>query len=181
MNVYIALLRGINVSGVNKILMVDLKELFIGLKFSDPISYIQSGNVVFRSTEANISKIENKISSAIHENYSYNIEVLVLSRKSFIEIFKINPFIKNESLDQKKIYTMFLGKKPDIELFNLVKNDDNYPEEMILKGKTIYMYYVNGCGRSKVTTSFIEKKLNVKATARNWNTVRNLDRLLREY
>ena len=181
MNKYVALLRGINVGGSNKILMADLKAIFISLDFSRPLTYIQSGNIVFGSEEKDISNIENKIKLRIFENYGYAIEVLVLSNRSFNKVLKSNPFAKDESLDKKFMYTMFLSKKPDIELFNLIKNDDNFPEKMILTGKTIYIYYVNGFGRSKVSTNFIEKKLNVKASARNWNTVSNLDCLLSEF
>ena len=80
MNTYIALLRGINVSGHNKIKMVDLQKLFIHMGHSNVLTYIQSGNVIFSSEEINISTLEQTIIHEIEKQFSYVIKVLVLKK-----------------------------------------------------------------------------------------------------
>ena len=178
MNVYIALLRGINVGGGNKILMADLKALFVSLNFSDPITYLQSGNVVFSTDTEDISAIEIDLKSKILEVFGYDIEVFILSESSFRDVYEKNQFIQDKYLDTKKMCVVFLKGNPDPDKFDLIKNNPNFQEKMILLNKTIYMYYVNGVGRSKVSNNYFENKLKLKATSRNWNTVSNLNRLL---
>ena len=177
MNTYIALLRGINVGGANRILKADLKALFIAMNFSDPVTYLQSGNVVFSSDSEDTSDIEIELKSKIFEVYGYNIEVFVISNSSFREIYERNVFLRDTSLDPKKICVIFLKEHVDVEGFNLIKNNTAFEEKMVLLNKTIYMYYSNGFGRTKVSNNYFEKKLKVKATSRNWNTVTNLVRL----
>lgn len=172
---FIALLRGINVSGHNKIKMVDLKNSLYTLGYKAIQTYLQSGNVIFESSSVNTSKLENQISTMVLNDFGYTISVLVLSKKSFVSIQKNNPFLKDESLDIKKLYTIFFNKSPDKELFNQIKNNPNFSEKMILHNNVIYMYYSNGYGKSKVNNNFFEKKLKVTATTRNGNTVRNLN------
>jgi len=178
MNTYVALLRAINVGGANKILMADLKALFTTLNFSNPTTYIQSGNVVFSTASGDISNIEIKIRSKILEVFNYNIEVLVFSKNSFREIYESNIFLRDRSLDTKKMYVIFLKDYVDLKKFNLIKNNPNFQEKMVLLNKTIYMYYSNGAGRTKLTNNYFENKLNVIATSRNWRTVENMKSLL---
>ena len=177
MNIYIALLRGINVGGANKILMADLKALFVSLNLSDPTTYLQSGNVVFSTIREDISAIEIDLKLKILEIFGYNIEVFVLSSSTFRDVYKNNQFIQDKFLDTKKMAVVFLKENPDPNKFDLIKNNPNFQEKMILLNKAIYMYYVNGAGRTKVTNNYFENKLKLKATSRNWNTVRNLVRL----
>ncbi len=172
---FIALLRGINVSGHNKIKMVDLKNSLSTLHYNDIQTYLQSGNIIFESLNSNTSELENQIGNKILSDFEYDISLLVLSKKVFVSIKKNNPFIIDKSIDIKKLYTIFLTKEPDKELFDQIKNNPNFPEEMILHNNVIYMYYINGYGKSKVNNNFFEKKLKVMATTRNWNTVCNLN------
>ncbi len=178
MNIYVALLRGINVGGSNKILMADLKALFITLNFPDPTTYLQSGNVVFSTIREDISSIEIELKLKILEVFGCDIEVFVLSAGSFRDVYKNNQFIQDKCLDTKKMYVVFLKENPDPDKFDLIKNNPNFQEKMILLNKAIYMYYVNGAGRTKVTNNYFENKLKLKATSRNWNTVTNLNRLI---
>ena len=101
MNVYVALLRGINVGGANKILMADLKALFESLNLSDPTTYLQSGNVVFSTIREDISAIEIDLKLKILEIFGYNIEVFVLSSSTFRDVYKKNFEIARELLDIK--------------------------------------------------------------------------------
>jgi len=174
MPAYIALLRGINVSGKNKIKMVELKQLLINVGFSNVVTYIQSGNVVFSSEETNTSKIEKQIVTAIQGNFGFSIKTLVLEKMELINVFESNPFKENTNFDFKKICATFLEKIPNEEgkakVFALADSD----EQVVFKDKTAYLYCPNGFGRTKLTNNNIENKLKFSATSRNWNTVTKL-------
>ena len=169
MQTYIALLRGINVSGHKKILMADLKLLFQDLGFSKVKTYIQSGNVVFQSTEN--FKFSEKISEAIKHKYGWDVPVMVKTSAELSVIFKASPFT-SEELEQS--YFILLSQKPEqdyIEAFQQL----NYPsEEFYIINACVYTFYKKGAGNAKLTTNLMEKKLKVSATARNYRTMTKL-------
>lgn len=174
MNVYIALLRGINVSGKNKIKMVELKQLILDLGFKNVQTYIQSGNVIFSSEEQNTSKIEKLIIDEIKKQFNYSVKVLVLQKEELELVFKSNPFIKDNSLDFKKIGITFLKEIPTEEGITKVKTLATKDELVIFENKAAYLYSPNGFGSTKLTNNAIENKLKTTATTRNWNTISKL-------
>lgn len=181
MKLYVALLRGINVSGANRILMLDLRKLFESLGFKKVTTYIQSGNVIFLSKDDNKLRIENLIKSKILKAFGMQTSVIVISKNNFNKTYLNNPFIENRGdINQKKLCVIFLNQTPDMEQFDLIENNPKFPEEIILMNKVIYAHYVNGFGKSKLTNNIIESKLKVIATMRNWRTVTNINSLLIE-
>jgi len=174
MKTFIALLRGINVSGKNKIKMVELKQLFLDLGFSNITTYIQSGNVIFSSEEINTSKIENLLVTEIKSKFGYSITVLILKKKELETVFKSTPFSNEEDFDFKKICVTFLDKIPTEEGIAKVKTLAAKDELLIFKNKTAYIYCPNGFGRTKLSNNNIESKLKLSATSRNWNTITKL-------
>jgi uncharacterized protein (DUF1697 family) len=178
MNLFVALLRGINVSGHNIIKMIDLKQSLSSLGYQNIQTYIQSGNVIFESKSKDISKFENQIQRQIQKDFGHTVFVMVFSKEYFLEVFHNNPLIKNNDLDTKKLNVTFLNTSPDKKL--LEDLTQTFPEKIILNDKILYIYYPNGGGRSKLNSSFIERKLKVVSTSRNWNTVTKLSQILEE-
>ena len=178
MNAYVALLRGINVSGANKIFMLELKNLFLDLGLSNPTTYLQSGNVVFLTRQKDTNKLELLIKSKINENYGYNIKVFVIPKLIFLNVYSRNPFINKPDIDVKKLCSVFLSDIPIKEDFDRIKNEPTFDEELELDERIIYMYCTNGFGKAKVTNNYLERKLKLNATSRNWNTVTNIQKLL---
>lgn len=174
MNVYIALLRGINVSGHNKIKMVDLQQLFKNEGFKNVITYIQSGNVIFSSEGIDISKMGKTITNAIKKQFSYKIYVLVLKKNELEKVFNSNPFFEIDALDFKKIAVTFLENIPTKEGIARVEALATFEEKLTFTDKTIYLYCPNGFGRTKLSNNNIEAKLKTIATTRNWNTITKL-------
>lgn len=177
MQTYIALLRGINVAGHNKIKMAALKQLFIDLGFSEIVTYIQSGNVVFHSKEINTSTIEKAIINAIEKEFGYAIKVLVLKKLEIDAALKFNPFNPETDYDFKKIGVTFLEKNPTEEGISKVRDLAAAEEQVMFKEKMVYLYCPNGFGRTKLSNNNIETKLKVSATSRNWNTITKLVKL----
>lgn len=169
---YIAILRGINVGGHRKILMVDLKVLLKKIGLKKCITYIQSGNVIFLSDKP-AETLEKQIQQAIFKKYGFEVPVMVRTANEIEIVFNSNPFLSKES-DSKKLYVAFLAENPiqeNIENFNAIQFEDaNYS----LKGQHLYICYETKSSNSKLTNNLIENKLKVTATSRNWKTVTKL-------
>jgi len=173
---YIALLRGINVSGHHKIKMTELKQLFLDLGYHDVSTYIQSGNVIFKSNIKESILIEDTIISAIQKHFGHAIKVLILTKNELTTIFNANPFLaKNPTMDISKLHVTLLNNKPDlagippIEILVKTNND-----EFQLIENTIYLHCPSGYGKTILNNNLFEKKLKVSATTRNWKTISKL-------
>ncbi|TRZ43187.1 DUF1697 domain-containing protein [Robertkochia solimangrovi] len=177
MFVYIALLRGINVSGHNIIKMADLRNMFEGLGFSDITTYVQSGNVVFSAAQENSREIENSIESKINDVYGYEVPVMILTKDHLNESITDNPFLEDAQMEEKFFHITFLSGTASTENLPEILEKCQPGEALELKDDKIYLYCPNGYGRTKLNNNFLEKKLGCKATTRNWKTVNKLSEL----
>lgn len=177
MATYIALLRGINVSGRNTIKMIDLKQLFIELGYRKVTSYIQSGNMIFDSNITEQSEIEQQIKNAINQTFGYSVHVLVLSKKYLAAIFKSNPFIQKTNIDTSKLHVTLLSDEPFSEGIEQIKELSTNQDAFEIIDICIYLYCPNGYGNTKLNNILFERKLKSSATTRNWNTISKLREL----
>lgn len=168
---YIALLRGINVSGHKLIKMSDLKLLFENCGFENVTTYIQSGNVVFSSSILKKEEIKKCIEITIKNTFNFDVTTLILDTDELIQAKENHPFLKNDSLETKAIYFTFLDDCPNSELINGLNTLSQETEFFKITDKVIYCFYPNGYGNSKWNNVFFEKKLKVNGTTRNYNTV----------
>lgn len=174
MTTYISILRGINVSGHHIIKMEALRQLYTDIGFVNIETYIQSGNVVFqfKKTEANL--LESKIKKAITNKLKFDVPILVKELSEFKQIVENNPFILNKAIDLAHLHITFLSAKPTQDNFAALIAGNYLPDELKLIEKAIYLHCPKGYGNSKLTNSFLEKKLGVIATTRNWKTANQL-------
>jgi uncharacterized protein (DUF1697 family) len=178
MDTYIALLRGINVGGRNVLRMKELRALLEGLGLQDVRTYIQSGNVVFQSEEADAAGLASEISAAIEASHGFEPRVLVLPREEVERAMAANPFSEAEA-EPKRLHLNFLAsvpEDPDLEALQELKKES---ERFALKGKVFYLHAPEGIGRSKLYTN-AERALGVAMTGRNWRTVSKIMALARE-
>lgn len=175
MQTYVSILRGINVSGQKKILMADLKTLYEKLGFKEVSTYIQSGNVVFK-VDGKLRDIElvQKIESAISKKYDFHVPVIIRSEEELKKIISSNPFLKEKEIDVKKLHVTFLSEIPAKENVADIESINYLPDQFIISGKEIYLHIPISYGETKLSNNFFEKKLKIKATTRNWNTVNKL-------
>lgn len=171
MKKFVALLRGINVSGQKQIKMSELKSMFEEIGFQNVETYIQSGNVIFSTKENSTDKLEAKISSGIKKEFGFDVHVIIVIPEEIEMVIKNNPFIKKKK-DAERLYVIFLSSVPPKEMLEKLKTVDYSPEEFICDGKYIYLFVPNGYGKAKLNNNFFEKKLNVYATTRNIKTVK---------
>ena len=167
MRTYIAFLRGINVSGKKKIIMADLRQLLTDAGLNEVQTYLQSGNVLFR-TDATTDEATVLITSSIVNHYGFEVKTIVLTTDAVQRIVDNNPFGEQ---DTKLIYVTLLATTPTNERAFFLEAIDYQPEAFIMKGKQIYVFAANGYGRAKLNNNFFERKLKVAATTRNWKTV----------
>jgi uncharacterized protein (DUF1697 family) len=174
MTTYIALLRGINVSGHNKIKMVALKQSFIQLGFNEVVTYIQSGNIIFQTKENDGLKIEQQIITQINKDFGHTIKALVLSKKQLNTVFVSNLFLKRKTIDIKTLYVAILKDNFDVEGIKQIEPFLTNSEEIKIVENYAFLYYPNSAGNSKLSTNLIERKLKTTATSRNWRTITKL-------
>ncbi len=161
-------------SGHHIIKMIDLKSLLARSEFINVSTYLQSGNLIFQSEVENHQKLEVLISDIIKEHYAYDIKVKVFDKEAFQTSYLNNPFLSNSETDLKKLYYLHVLGEPNRSDFDKIRLNDRFSEEMVLIKDTIYVYYSDGYGRSKLSGAFFEKSLKLAITARNNNTMKNL-------
>ncbi|MFI5236642.1 MAG: DUF1697 domain-containing protein [Ignavibacteriales bacterium] len=176
MKKFIALLRGINVSGQKIIKMSELKLLFEEMGFQDVQTYIQSGNVIFSSNEKSNEKLAAKISSGIKNKFGFDVQIIVIDQKEIEYVLKNNPFIKKKK-EFERLYVTFLSDTPSKEYAQKLKSLDYSPEEYVINEKLVFLFLPNGAGKSKLSNNLFENKLKVFGTTRNWKTVKALSEL----
>lgn len=175
METYISLLRGINVSGSKMIKMDQLKKLYQDLQFTDIQTYIQSGNVIFSSSEQDIKFLESQISEAIRTQFGFEVPVLVLPKEKLMEIINNNPFLKNDSdIDVSGLYVTLLQDIPSGAATEIMMATDFSPEKIAIHNQMIYLFLPRGYGNTKLNNNFFESRLKISATTRNWKTLKAL-------
>lgn len=165
----IALLRGINMGGHNKLPMKELASLLTGMGLRDVQTYIQSGNVVFRSNAKDRAVQAAKISAAIEEQHGFAPQVLLLDAEELRQAMANNPYPEAEA-KPATLSLLFLAEtpsRPDLKALERLRISS---ERFQLVGRVFYLHAPDGFGRSKLAAN-AERLLGVPATGRNWNTV----------
>jgi uncharacterized protein (DUF1697 family) len=169
MKTYIALLRGINVGGNNKLPMRELVALLQGLGLHNVKTYIQSGNVVFQSEPADPSQLSHAITGAIRQSHGFAPYVLILDLEGLQAMVAANPFPEAET-EPKSLHLFFMDASPqtiNAEALDCVKAPN---ERYQVIGQVFYLHAPAGIGRSKLAET-VGKGWGVNITARNWRTV----------
>ena len=174
MKTHLALLRGINVSGHNMIKMDVLKSLLENAGFQNVRTYIQSGNVFVDSEEEHDASVGFKIKQEIFKELGLEVPVVVITKEDLEACFKNNSYLKEKEYDTKKLYVAFISKELSSGALNDLKISQFKPDEAAIDKSRIYIKYAVGAGKTRLDQKYIEKKLNVVATIRNWNTVSTL-------
>lgn len=173
MPIYLALLRGINVSGKKIIKMEDLRKLMGDAGYTNVKTYIQSGNIVFESTEKSKIKIAKAIEKLIESNYGFDVTVFITDKGSLEKAIDGNPFAdgrKEEQAGLKKLYVTFLSEVPSAENMGKLRLTPIGDDLIELIEDILYFKLESKASDSKLSNNLIESKLKVKATTRNWNT-----------
>ena len=172
---YVALLRGINVNGHRVMKMADLRASLEhhSDSFSHVKTWIQTGNVIFQSSR-NSQELKEKMKEVILKDFGLDdVPVMIRTGQEIKEALANNPFAERES---KRIFIAFLDQKPRQDLMDEMGRLDYSPEEYVLNNDMIY-FYIPNFAKYKLDTTLFEKKLQLKASSRNWRTTTKLAEL----
>ncbi len=173
MPVLISLLRGINVGGNNLIKMDALRKLYESLKLRNVQSYVQSGNVVFETSEADAPLVAQRIEKRIERDFGVRPSVIVRTVPEWRAAVAANPFAGRSGIEPGKLLVMFLPAEPAPEVRAALLALKPEPEEMRLIGREVFIYFPLGQGQSKFSAP-LDKALKKSGTGRNWNSVTKL-------
>jgi uncharacterized protein (DUF1697 family) len=180
MKTYISILRGINVSGHKLIKMEALRTSYENMGFSNVKTYVQSGNVIFSYEDIEINKLEEQIFQQIKKDFGFDVPIIVLSVEKLEEIIKSNPLRKDKSKEESFMHVTFLASKSETNNFDAIEEKKQDNEDIVFSDYAVYLYCPNGYGNTKLNNNFIETKLKVRATTRNWKTTNELFQIAKQ-
>ena len=170
---HIALLRGINVGGRNKLPMKSLASLFEDSGCTEITTYIQSGNVVYSVVAQLVPKVVGRVEAAIQRDFGFQIPIVTRTQEELAAVIGSNPFLKSGA-DEKELHVAFLAQAPNQTRIAQLDPKRSPPDEFLVRGQEIYLRYPNGLGRSKLTNAYFDAKLGTVSTIRNWKTTGKL-------
>jgi uncharacterized protein (DUF1697 family) len=170
MPVMISMLRGVNVGGRHTIAMDALRAVYEALGIRDAQTCVQSGNVVFKTSGRDQSRLAERLEDAIERRFGFRPRVILRSAVELKEIAAANPFVCRGA-DPGKVLIMFLAGAPDANARNKLLSIVAPPEELHAGARELHIYYPHGVGRAALSPALIEKVLQTPGTGRNWNTV----------
>lgn len=170
MKSYVVLLRGVNITGKNRMPMAELRKTLLETGFPDVKTYIQSGNVILKS-KLSREALQQLIHDLIKEKVGTDVTVIARTHDEIAEVFANNPFPIEA---KKRTYFTFLESVPEDDLIEAVFDSDFSPDEVIFNQDSIYILFATKYSDSKFNNNFFERKLKVGATTRNFNTVSKL-------
>lgn len=174
---YVALLRGINVGGKNKLPMKELIEMFVEAGCDDARSYIQSGNVIFNAAPDVSAQLPAQITTRIAQRFGYRTPVLLRSAEQLRDVISNNPFLPGGAAEVT-LHVMFLADRPSSHRVAELDPERSPPDAFIVRGQEVYLRLPGGMADTKLTNSYFDSKLATTSTARNWRTVTKLLELM---
>jgi uncharacterized protein (DUF1697 family) len=172
-NRHIALLRGINVGGHNRVPMATLREMFVEAGATEVATYIQSGNVVFAAPAKRAGPIAAAVRAAITEQLGLAVPLVVRSAAAMAKVARAHPFADRVP-DPKFLMVAFLDAKPSASKVAALDPNRSPNDRFEVRGADVYLAYPNGSGRSKLDAAWLDRSLGVVSTTRNWLTVHKL-------
>ncbi len=177
MTTCVALLRAINVSGKNAIRMAELQQVCADLGLKGVRSYLQSGNLVFRTSRSDAAKLAGAIKAGIARGTGHDVAVLVMPAEEFNAVADSNPLRPQSGGEERMFHATFLFHPVSKRSFEALKLPLAPGESALLACQVVLLHCPHGYGRTKLNNGYFEKALGVPATTRNWRTVLALQQL----
>ena len=179
MSRFVALLRGINVGGKNKVPMAELRALCDEIGFSNVRTYIQSGNLLFVGA-GTASEHEARLEKAIQSRFGRPIPVIVRSGTKWPAIVASNPFEEAARDEPNRLMLCLSKAKPRPDAGQALQERAKDGERVRLTGEALWIHFPSGAGTSKLTPSWIDRMVGSPVTSRNWRTALQLQHMLSE-
>lgn len=173
---YVALLRGVNVGGKNRLPMKDLASIFEEAGCSDVRTYIQSGNVFFEARPTTAERLPALVSDLIVERFGFRAPVILRTARELEQILRENP-LASPSTEAETLHVMFLAEAPSASAVSGLDPKRSPPDTFAVVGREIYLCCPNGLARTKLTNQYFDTRLATVSTTRNWRPVSKLAEL----
>jgi uncharacterized protein (DUF1697 family) len=170
MPAYIAMLRGVNLTGHNSIRMEQLRGLCNRLGFQKVETYVRSGNIVFQAKIGNPAVLSKQIGESILDSFGFETPVIIRTSKEMENVVADNPFLREKDVDSSKLHVTFLSEGARKSSLKRLEELATGQDRFCPASREIYLYCPGGYGRTKLSNNAIEKALSVSATTRNWRT-----------
>ena len=170
---YVALLRGINVGGKNKLPMAELREMFGEAGCDDVRSHIQSGNIMFSAAPSVAVSVAGMITALIAAKFDYRTPVLLRTTDELRVVLLNNPFIAAGAAEDA-LYVMFMADDLGTDRVGLLDPNRSPGHQFAVRGQDIYLHLPSGVASTKLSNAYFDTKLETTSTARNWRTVSKL-------
>ncbi len=174
MTTFVVMLRGINVSGRNRLAMDDLRGIITDSGGTDVQTYIQSGNAVFLSDRPS-SAVVTSLETGLQDVLGNRVPVLVRTKEELARVIAANPFLPRH--DPKILHVTFMEAEPDTAAIASVGTTKTDVDQLQVIGREVYLLCPNGYGKTKLTNTFFERRFGSGATTRNWKTITTLGRM----
>lgn len=174
---FVALLRGINVSGRNRIAMAELREVCSSIGWSNIGTYIQSGNVVFTAS-GTTSQLETMLEKTIQHDLALQVPVIVRSATAWSKYVRSNPFPAESQAEPNRVLLALSKAPPKEDTATALLRRASTGERVVQDDDALWIYYEGGAGRSKLSPALLERTAGSPVTARNWSTVLRIEELL---
>jgi uncharacterized protein (DUF1697 family) len=175
----VALLRGINIAGHNKVAMADLRRLCEDIGLRDPRSLLNSGNLLFESGKRSTAQLERLLETEARKRLALETEFFVRTGKEWEAVIADNPFTQQARRDPGHLVVMILKDAVGPKEVGSLQKAIAGPELVRGRGRHVYVTYPAGIGRSRLTSAVIDAKLGTRGTGRNWNTVLKIGTIVR--
>jgi uncharacterized protein (DUF1697 family) len=176
---FAALLRSINVGGRNRLPMADLRALVESLGFGEVATYLQSGNVVFAGSGSS-DAVAQRVGGAITDRLGLTVPVVVRTDRQLARLLSATPY-PTSGVDPKTLHVTFLAGRPDAGAVRTLEDEALRfdPDRLRVVGADVFLHCPGGYGETKLNNAFLERRLGVVATTRNWRTVTTLAGMVR--
>ncbi len=174
---YVALLRGVNVGGANRVPMQRLRALFVEAGARDVETLLQSGNVVFAATDASVAKIAGAVAAAIASEFGFPAPMALRGAAAWRALIDGNPFL-GRGADPDTLHALCLNEAPGAPAHARLDPDRSPGDEFVVRGQDVYLRLPSGVARTRLTNAWFDSRLGVVSTMRNWRTVLKLGELV---
>lgn len=177
MPIYVSMLRGINVGGHKQVKMDKLRSSLEALGLEQVRTYIQSGNVVFKTLKTSPLALSRKLEARILEDFGFSVSVISRTVDEVGNTIANNPFLNQPGIDPEKLHVAFLSESPAPAALKKLAELTLAPDQSRCRGKEVYLYFPNGVSGSSLWKHPLHRVLSVEATMRNWKTVNTLHQM----
>ena len=159
--------------------MKELARIFEDAGCADVRTYIQSGNVVYRSGAALARRVPDLVEAAIAQRYGFDAPVVTRTAAEIAAVVRANPYVDEAEANPKSVHVAFLEDRPAARAVSSLDPDRSPPDSFFLRGREIYLHLPNGAARTKLTNAWFDSRLGTLSTSRNWRTVTTLEEMAR--